>query len=253
MTSQTLFPLFYEQPRPLSSGEHANLSFTGNTDYAYAAKTNAVPLVATELPTACRYFPIVFSGDEPAPVAVLGVRGEENLFVNADGQWRADTYVPAYVRRYPFIFMEDDERSQFTLCVDEKAASVVDGRDNPLFDEAGEPTDLARSALAFCRDYQSQHSYTMEFARAVVDADLLVENRADITLADGQCLAMSGFKVIDEARFNKLPDAEFLRWRENGWLALVYCHLLSINTWPSLVNQVQSPAPSEAETEAAEV
>ncbi|WP_459694700.1 SapC family protein, partial [Achromobacter xylosoxidans] len=65
------------------------------------------------------------------------------------------------------------------------------------------------------------------------------ENRADITLADGQRLAMSGFKVIDEARFNKLPEAEFLRWRANGWLPLVYCHLLSINTWPSLIDQVQ--------------
>ena len=77
---------------------------------------------------------------------------------------------------------------------------------------------------------------------------MLVENRADITLVNGQRLAMSGFKVIDEARFNKLPDDEFLRWRANGWLALVYCHLLSINTWPSLINQVQESAVAEAET-----
>ena len=143
-----------------------------------------MPLVATELPTACRHFPIVFTdGDQPTPVAVLGVRGQENLFVDAQGQWRAGAYIPAYVRRYPFIFMENEDRSQFTLCVDEKAASVVEGRDNPFFDEAGEPTDLARSALEFCRDYQNQHAYTMEFARALAEADLLVENRADITPA----------------------------------------------------------------------
>ena len=37
-------------------------------------------------------------------------------------------------------------------------------------------------ALEFCRDYQNQHAYTMEFARALAEADLLVENRADITL-----------------------------------------------------------------------
>ncbi|MNL35384.1 SapC [compost metagenome] len=117
---------------------------------------------------------------------------------------------------------------------------MVEGRDNPFFDEAGEPTDLARSALEFCRDYQNQHAYTMEFAQALAAADLLVENRADITLPDGQRLAMSGFKVIDEAKFNKLSDEEFLRWRANGWLPLVYCHLLSINTWPALINQVQA-------------
>lgn len=146
MTTQTSLPLFYEQPRPLAPGAHANLSLAGNTGFGYAAKTNAVPLVATELPTACRHFPIVFTdGDQPTPVAVLGVRGQENLFVDAQGQWRAGAYIPAYVRRYPFIFMENEDRSQFTLCVDEKAASVVEGRDNPFFDEAGEPTDLARS------------------------------------------------------------------------------------------------------------
>ncbi|MFF7057997.1 SapC family protein [Achromobacter spanius] len=246
MTTQTSLPLFYEQPRPLAAGVHANLSLAGNTGFAYAANTNAVPLVATELPTACRHFPIVFTdGEQPTPVAVLGVRGQENLFVDADGQWRAGTYIPAYIRRYPFIFMENEDRSQFTLCVDEKAASVVEGRDNPFFDEAGEPTDLARSALEFCRDYQNQHAYTMEFAQALAAADLLVENRADITLPDGQRLAMSGFKVIDEAKFNKLSDEEFLRWRANGWLPLVYCHLLSINTWPALINQVQAVAAVE--------
>uniref|UniRef100_UPI00359F6608 SapC family protein n=1 Tax=Achromobacter insuavis TaxID=1287735 RepID=UPI00359F6608 len=60
-----------------------------------------------------------------------------------------------------------------------------------------------------------------------------------------QRLAMSGFKVIDEAKFNKLPEAEFLRWRANGWLPLVYCHLLSINTWPSLIDQVHPVAATE--------
>ena len=146
MTTQTSLPLFYEQPRPLAAGVHDNLSLASNTGFGYAAKTNAVPLVATELPTACRHFPIVFTdGEQPTPVAVLGVRGQENLFVDAQGQWRPGTYIPAYVRRYPFIFMENEDRSQYTLCVDEKAAAVVEGRDNPFFDEAGEPTEIGRA------------------------------------------------------------------------------------------------------------
>ena len=211
----------------------------------YAAKTNAVPLVATELPTACRHFPIVFTdGDQPTPVAVLGVRGQENLFVDAQGQWRAGAYIPAYVRRYPFIFMENEDRSQFTLCVDEQPPRWSRAATIPSSTKPASPPTW-RAALEFCRDYQNQHAYTMEFARALAEADLLVENRADITLPDGQRLAMSGFKVIDEAKFNKLPDEEFLRWRANGWLPLVYCHLLSINTWPALINQLQPAAQAE--------
>ena len=136
---------------------------------------------------------------------MLGVRGQENLFVDAQGQWRAGAYIPAYVRRYPFIFMENEDRSQFTLCVDEQAPRWSRAATIPSSTKPASPPTW-RAALEFCRDYQNQHAYTMEFARALAEADLLVENRADITLPDGQRLAMSGFKVIDEAKFNKLPD-----------------------------------------------
>ena len=178
------------------------------------------------------------------PVAVLGVRGQENLFVDAQGQWRAGAYIPAYVRRYPFIFMENEDRSQFTLCVDEGHLGGRGPR-QPVLRRSRRAHRPGAQLLEFCRDYQNQHAYTMEFARALAEADLLVENRADITLPDGQRLAMSGFKVIDEAKFNKLPDEEFLRWRANGWLPLVYYHLLSINTWPALINQLQPAAQAE--------
>src|SRR5690606_17259787 len=133
-------------------------------------------------------------------VAVLGLRGQENLFVDGDGQWRANTYIPAYIRRYPFIFLEN--ANQFTLCVDTAASNVAENGDNPLFDEQGQPSELTRHALKFCQEYQGQHAHTLEFSRALAEADLLVENKADITLHNGQHLTLAGFKVIDEARFN---------------------------------------------------
>ncbi|SHH80582.1 SapC family protein [Pollutimonas bauzanensis] len=246
MTSTTL-PLFYIQPRPLQAALHDKLSLAEQAGYGFAGATNAVPLVAGEIAVACRHYPIVFTeGALPSPVAVLGLRGQENLFVDADGQWRAGHYVPAYIRRYPFIFMENTDRGEYTLCIDEAAASVVEGRDHPLFNDDGSPSALSRSALDFCRDYQNQHAHTMEFMRALAEADVLVENRADITLPDGQRLSLSGFKIIDEAKFNKLPEDEFLRWRANGWLPLVYFHFVSIGTWSTLLDRIQ---PSAAGTE----
>ncbi len=246
MTSTSL-PLFYKQPQPLQAGVHDKLSLAKQTSYAFAAEANSVPLVSGEMATACRHFPIVFTeGQQPAPVAVLGLRGQENLFIDAEGQWRAGIYIPAYIRRYPFIFMENADQSQFTLCLDMAAANVVENRDNPLFDDEGKPSELARSALEFCREYQNQHAYTAEFCRALAEAELLVENRADITLPGGQRLTLSGFKVIDEAKFNALPEQEFLRWRAKGWLTLVYCHLISIAAWPTLLSHVKPAAEQEA-------
>jgi hypothetical protein len=237
-TAERALPLFYRKPRVLHPAAHGDRSVAANPVYGFAAQTNAVPVVAEEIAVAGRHFPIVFSNEAvPHPVAILGLKGQQNLFVDDAGRWREGAYIPAYVRRYPFIFLENDAGTELTLCVDEAAESLVVGRDNPLFDSKGEPTPFTRSALAFCRDYQAQHKLAAEFAAAVVAADLLVEHRADITLRDGQRMSLSGFKVIDERRFAALSDPTFLQWRQKGWLQLAYSHFFSIGAWSSLVDR----------------
>lgn len=231
-------PLFYQSPKVLQPAAHGGRSLAAQGNYRFAAHTNAVPLAAEEIATAGRHFPVVFSeGDTPHPVAVLGLRGQQNLYVNEAGQWREGVYVPAYIRRYPFIFHEDATGNELTLCIDEASELLVEGRHNPLFDAQGEPSALTRNALAFCRDYQAGHHLAAAFTRALIDANLLVERRADVTLNDGQRLSLSGFKVIDQGRFAKLPDNTFVQWRHHGWLPLVYAHFFSVGTWSSLIDR----------------
>lgn len=234
-------PLFYRQPRVLQPGLHGRLGLKADPGHAHAMEANAVPLLASEMSAACRHLPIVFSDEaQPQPLAVLGLRERQNLFVDGHGRWLAGAYVPAYVRRHPFIFLEDAGRDTLTLCIDEAAPQLVaDGTGQPLFDEAGQPTAVTRNALAFCRDYQAHHRLTRAFVDALVAADLLVEHRAEVTLAAGGApLALQGFKVVDEARFKALPDAVFLHWREQGWLPLVYSQLLSAGSWAGLVDRL---------------
>lgn len=240
MKTQTL-PLFYQQPRVLLPGVHGGLGLRGDPGHGHAKHANAVPLLAAEMTTACRHMPIVFTDEAlPQPLAVVGLREKENLFVGADGRWLPGAYVPAYVRRHPFIFLEDSARHELTLCIDETAPQLVaDGSGQPLFDAQGRPTAVTRSALAFCRDYQARHQQTRAFADALVTADVLVDHRAEISLAGGgEPLALQGFKVVDEARLQALPDAVFLDWRARGWLPLVYSHLLSAGSWAALVDRL---------------
>ncbi|MDE1150430.1 MAG: SapC family protein [Azospirillaceae bacterium] len=243
MSTQAL-PAFYQRPRPLQAERDGDLSLAAIKDYHFAANANSVPVIAAEMTLACKVYPLLFvDGATPQAVALLGLRNGENLFVDADGTWAAGAYVPAYVRRYPFIFMENRDRAEFTLCIDEAAAAVTRGGENPLFVD-GQPTEATRNALAFCSDYQGHYAFTAEFVAAAAKADLLVENRADVTLADGQKLSLAGFKVIDEAKFNALPAEEFQRWRERGFLPLVYAHFVSISNWASLVDRTsQRPVP----------
>lgn len=241
--TDTALPLFYRSPRVLTPGAHGQRSLAPEPGYAFAATTNAVPLVAEEMAVAGRHFPVVFSDEgAPHPVAILGLRGQQNLFVEADGRWRAGAYLPAYVRRYPFIFLENEQRTELTLCIDESADALVPGRDRPLFDEAGQPTALTRNALAFCRDYQAQHLLAAAFTAALAEAGLLVDHRADVTLRGGERLSLAGFKVIDADRFAQLPDATFLAWRQKGWLPLAYAHFFSIGAWSALVDRVAGVA-----------
>lgn len=241
-------PLFYRRPQVLHPAAHGGLVLDTGAGHGFAAAAHAVPLQAAEVVAASRHAPVVFSrGADPMPLMVLGLNaGQGNLFVDAQGRWRADAYIPAYVRRYPFVFLEDATQAAFTLCIDEAAPGLRPAAAGPkagesavaqpLFDDRGQPTALTSSALDLCRDYQAQQATTRRWMQALVAAGVLVERRADVVLADGRTLAVEGFQVIDEERLAALPAAELIRLRDAGWLPAVYAHLASAGLWPKLAD-----------------
>lgn len=228
-------PLFYSRPVAVDTNRHKSKSLRADSGFAFAARTNSVPVSGFEFALAQRNYPIVFSGqDKMIPVAVVGLRGDENLFV-ANGKWEPQTYIPAYVRRYPFIFIEAAD-NRFILAVDEGQDFIVDDGKLPLFDAAGKPTDIINGALQFCTAYQNNHVATTEFIQALTASDLLIDNQAQATIAGTERLSLAGFKVIDEQRFHKLPAATLETWRNKGWLGWVYAHLMSFACWNSLAS-----------------
>ncbi len=230
-------PLFYRRPVPLSAERHGGKSMVGEADYRFAAEATAVPVNTVEFTMLTKHYPIVFAPESPpTPLAVLGLKQGRNLFVDKDGAWRPRSYVPAYVRRYPFIFMTGPDQLQYVLCLDEGSDLVVDDGGRPFFDGDGKPTDLTQNALKFCSAFQGLFEATREFGAALAEHDLLVENRADITLKGGDRMQLGGFKVIDEGRFNALPGEVFLEWREKGYLPLVYAVFASASNWGHLVD-----------------
>jgi len=229
-------PVFYRRPRPLNNEIDRGKSLKLAPDFGFARATNSVVLNGGEFPLAMRFYPIVFSQTTPASaVAVLGLVDNENLFVGADGQWLPEVYVPAYVRRYPFVLMEQPGGGDLILCVDEEAGLLVEGSERPLF-EAGKPAKLLQDAVSFCREFHTQHLVTTAFVQALASQGLLMRNEARIVLPSGKQLTLRGFDVVDEAKFNALPDDVFLDWRRRGWLHLVYCHLMSMANWGRLVD-----------------
>jgi hypothetical protein len=189
-----------------------------------------------EMAQICHYYPIAFSPDGNAtPVAIMGLRDNENLFLHDDGRWEDDTYIPAYIRRYPFIFSEMPGTDQLTLCIDMND-TVVDqkGGDQPFFDKDGKPSELSKHALEFCKNYHAAAQQTIEFSQALVGSGILVDREAQINVEGKRRINFSGFKIVDEKKFAELPQATFLEWRDKGWLPFLYAHLFSGAQWQRL-------------------
>ncbi len=224
-------PVLYRRPRALEPGRYGSKSLGEIQTFDFARGTNSVPVNAVEFPNAMRSYPIVFTAAEPlAALAVLGSRDGQNLFVTESGKWLDDAYVPAYVKRYPFIFVEHDGGNQLVLCVDDASNLIIDGNSRPLFID-GAPSEVVREGLAACGEYQTQYNITREFIAALQTHQLLVSSQIQISTPGNENLSLAGFRVVDQVKFNALPDEVFLAWRKRGWLPLVYCHLMSLMNW----------------------
>jgi hypothetical protein len=238
-SSDTPMPMFYASPRPLDRVKDGQMKLNRPTDFSFAAKTNAIPLLVDEFPMAAAYYPIVFAdGPVPVPAAVVGLKNDTNLYVGEDRSWVAGAYLPAYVRRYPFILMDDPDNKQFVLCIDEASNLLSETGEFALF-ENDEPSDFTKSAMEFCAALRQQGDATDAFVKALKEHDLLMPNNAEIDARDGNRLQLSGFLIIDPKKFDALPDSIILQWRKKGWLGLVYAQLLSSHRWQNLVELMQ--------------
>ncbi|MBI3507432.1 MAG: SapC family protein [Proteobacteria bacterium] len=226
-------PIFYRRPVALSREAHGAKRYTAPSDYGFARTSNAVPLGAAEAEAAARHYPIVFAAAEPGGlVALLGIESERNLFIDAEGVWRPGSYVPAYVRRYPFAFAQLGD--QLVLCIDEDADAL--GETGEALFDGDKPAPLVEKALAFAREFQVQADAAQEFAAACAAAGLLAEHRAEIAMKDGRKISLGGFRILDRAKFDALPDAAFIDWRKRGWLVLACAHFVSMQSWAGLVD-----------------
>jgi len=226
-------PLFYRKPTPLSAQAHAGLRMRP-CDLSFAADTIVTPLVISEFVEAARSTPIVFAREAAHPMALLGLTLGRNLFVS-EGQWAPDAYMPAYIRRYPFVFIAGREAGKIALGVDIESECFGDTGE-ALF-ECEKPTPLTQPALQLCAAFQADALATRAFSDALRTERLLRDRRADIVMPGGQPTALDGFQIVDVAAFDALPADKVLEWRKNGWLALVHYHWVSLGAFRDLMRR----------------
>jgi len=231
MTTQLLI---YETALPVSSARHAKCSVETGTGYSFTRKVNSVPLMAVEFPQAEPEYAIVFAGDaeNTMPAVILGARQHENLYLGSDDSWQAK-YIPAFLRRYPFVFSTSEDGKTFTLCVDEAFPGVnFQGRGQALFTPEGKPSVYTERVLDFLQKYRVQFMRTQAFCKKLREHDLLSPMQAEFTLGTGEKTSLTGFMVVDRAKLKALSGEVLSELAKTDELELIYLHLQSMrNFW----------------------
>jgi len=257
MTDTTNSPLegnvlFYKNPEPLDAAQHGGLGVNpAEKPYAFVGQTNIVPLTVTEFAAAALSYPVIFTGENRQPVVVMGLRQGENLYVSDAGDFRPDAYIPAYVRRYPFVFADDKQNQRLILCIDRGAAIVSEGGENPLFVD-GQPSDYTNMAMDFCNNFEQERLRTEGFVKLLTDLDLLETRDATFTPRNpdgtpGAPQKLAEYYAVSEDKLRALPAEKLAELRDNGALGQIYAHLVSLLGWDRLIalafqRQAQAPA-----------
>lgn len=222
--------LIYETAVPLAPARHTGQSVEVGRSFAFSASVNAVPLMAVEIARAADEYAVVFTGvgDDVMPAVVLGIKGDQNLYLGPEGRWTAK-YVPAFIRRYPFVFASSADGKTLTLCIDEAYPGLnKDGRGERLFAPGGEPTPYVERVLSFLKEYQAQFVLTQAFGRRLHELGLLEPMQAQVSTPAGAKLSLSGFMVVNRQRLRELAPEQLHSLAQTDGLELLYLHLYSM-------------------------
>jgi hypothetical protein len=226
-------PLFYSELVPLNVTEHGKMKIRAIEKAPMIANTHAIPATVDEFALLQRHFPIVFSvGDTPVPLVLMGLSEGVNVFLDDEGKLH-DTmvYVPAYMRRYPFLLARlRPESDELSLCVDPTSGAIGDFKDGePLFD-GDQPSQATLAILQFCEQFETAGQRTAAFIEELKKSGLLMDGEVAIQPEGAeQPFIYRGFQMVDEEKLRELRGDELRKMNQNGMLALIYAHLFSLS------------------------
>ncbi len=224
-------PMFYKDLVPLNSKEHANWKVKGLDDASFMQEQHAIPLTVDEFTNAARNYPIVFSvGENSVPLILMGLNEGVNTFMGEDGRFNQPAYVPAYVRRYPFMLAKlQPDADELSLCFDPTTGAIGDYKEgDPLF-EKDQPTEKTKNILQFCEQFEQAGQRTGQFVDELKKMDLLMDGEVAIQQTGVEKpFVYRGFQMVNEEKLRELRGDELRKINQNGMLPLIYAHLFSL-------------------------
>lgn len=218
----------YQGVVPLTREQHGQFYIERLDNFIYTKDINTVYVFCMEFMRVAKEYPILFNmkTEEVHPVALLGLQAGKNEFLAADGTWRGE-YVPCYVRRYPFILIDESNSGEAIIGIDNEYLGLNKlGKGVPLFGQMDDGPMLTE-VKDFCRKFQTHIDRTRKFCQRMKELDLLVPVRvADQKLAGS--VELDGYAVVERQRIWDLDDDVLLDLMKTDTMELLYMHLFSI-------------------------
>lgn len=235
--------LFYKNIVPISRETHKKLKFNAPSNAAFAANTHWVPLAGEEFYLAALSYPILFMGTETADgkivytaVALLGLSNDENDYLDREKKWRADTYIPAFVRRYPFVLAGAPDQKELTVCFDSDSGMFNEVEGIDLFNSDDSVSPFLENRINFLNNFKSGMEQTEKFLETIEKMGLLKKQSIDIRAQTGQAARLENFWMIDTEKFDKLSGDQLAKLHKRGFLGWIFAQLMSMNNLTNLMN-----------------
>ena len=226
-------PLFYNSLEALNSGQHSKYRIRRLENAPIMASSHAVPVTVDEFALLQRHYPIVFSaGGDPVPLALMGLNEGINVYLNENGQaLEPNTYIPAYMRRYPFLLARlRPDSDELSLCFDPTSGAVGEFDEGEALFDGDQPSETTKAILQFCEQFETAGQRTAAFIEELKTTDLLMDGEVAIQPEGSQQpFIYRGFRMVDEEKLRELRGDELRKMNQSGLLPLIYAHLFSLS------------------------
>ena len=230
---------FYQDVTPLDSTAHRKLRYRQVQDFSFARKTQSVAIGAAEFFDCAVDFPIVFvrASHSVVPVALLGARPDENLFVSTAGEWEA-SYRPLFIQRYPFVTLTESEQ-RLSIGIDKACPNLQESDGERLLNDDGQPSENFQGLLKFIDRAHGEFMRGEALAKILDEKKLLHPMSAQMSVEGGTQVELTGFEVVDVAKLDAMSIGEQGLLAKTGELALIHAHLVSMRNFRKLAAKLE--------------
>lgn len=234
----------YKNIELINTIKHKDVIVKDVNDLSFASKLISSPITVREFFEACKDYPIVFAKDannEWLATVMLGFKENENLFIDKEtNKWTNKKYIPASIRRYPFIFVNNPQspnelslgiESEFLVEANEKNNDKTNNKKLFINDNKEQTTnsEFLNNVLAFLNEFQNDAIATTQFIKQLDELGVLEEKTATVKTKNNEAYNINGMFVVNEDKLKHLSKKKQDDMCSKNAIPLITAHLISLS------------------------